>query len=249
MEQVLPLDFEISKEDSHLLNDPSLPLAQVVVPSVNHASIGTVTTLSTDYVLPPPTGTVYGTIRLTSRSTSWFSISALREKYVHGLENAPLRTKCMSYAVIMFVADVTAQLITGQSILSMDWHRTFCLLMIGAMYTAPLYHFLYELLESRFPTKKVPNVALLVAVDQLLIYPSWLLGYFVLLCISEGALTVNAMKHHVVEDYGHILKTGWMVFPFVQVLNFWLVPEKLRVVVVASVGLLYNILLSIILNR
>jgi protein Mpv17 len=79
-----------------------------------------------------------------------------------------------------------------------------------------------------------------VAADQLLFSPTNLLCFLSTMSYLEGASVTDRLR----STYTTGLKANWMVWPWVQLANFGMVPLEHRVLVVYVVALGWNCYLS-----
>jgi protein Mpv17 len=79
-----------------------------------------------------------------------------------------------------------------------------------------------------------------VACDQMLFAPTNLFVFLSSMAIMEG----SSPKEKLDSTYKGALQTNWMVWPFVQVVNFKFVPLHHRVLLVNVISLGWNCYLS-----
>jgi protein Mpv17 len=79
-----------------------------------------------------------------------------------------------------------------------------------------------------------------VAADQTLFAPTNLFLFLSSMAIMEG----SSPQHKLQTTYSNALQTNWMVWPFVQAVNFKLVPLHHRVLVVNVISIGWNCYLS-----
>ncbi|KAI9882454.1 MAG: hypothetical protein M1823_005804 [Watsoniomyces obsoletus] len=94
--------------------------------------------------------------------------------------------------------------------------------------------------KIRHPNKNV-EIAARVAVDQCVFAPANLLVFLSTMSLLEGSDPREKLK----RTYKDTMITNWTVWPFVQALNFKMVPLEHRVLVVNVVALGWNCYLSL----
>ncbi|KAK9319737.1 hypothetical protein V1517DRAFT_265704 [Lipomyces orientalis] len=104
-----------------------------------------------------------------------------------------------------------------------------------------------ELLHVWIPITEdsvVVPVLLRVLADQLIWTPISLSGFFAFISFVEGG-SMKAVKHKLSTLLIPTLKSNYMVWPAAQIINFRLIPLHLQLPFISTVGLLWNIWLSI----
>ena len=96
---------------------------------------------------------------------------------------------------------------------------------------------------ASFPANHWSNLALRVGTDQLLFAPLCVPFYFGILTLMEGKSPKHA-ENKIRNVWWDILKTNWMVWPAVQIINFSLVPVQHRLLAVNLVAIFWNTFLS-----
>ena len=91
------------------------------------------------------------------------------------------------------------------------------------------------------PNKKL-EIGARVAVDQLVFAPTNLFVFLSTMAVLEGV----SPQEKLARTYSGALTSNWMVWPFVQVVNFSFVPLDYRVLFVNSLSVFWNCYLSFI---
>ena len=91
------------------------------------------------------------------------------------------------------------------------------------------------------PNKKL-EIGARVAVDQLVFAPTNLFVFLSTMSILEG----SSPREKLAKTYKSALQGNWMVWPFVQVVNFSFVPLDYRVLFVNGLSIFWNCYLSFI---
>merc|ERR1711935_99778 len=108
----------------------------------------------------------------------------------------------------------------------------------------PCNHYWYTWLDKVVPAvKTVKTVGSKILMDQLIFSPFSLTSFFIAMGAMEGksrAMIMDEMKRHWLPTY----KVDWSVWPGAQLLNFYFVPSKFRVLYVSTCTLGWNVYLS-----
>ncbi|KAF9332656.1 Protein required for ethanol metabolism [Podila minutissima] len=120
---------------------------------------------------------------------------------------------------------------------SWDVARTGRMAIFGAGFAGPVLHNWYRFLDRKIQLS-TPFRSLLgrVTVDQLCFAPCFIASFFVGqgLLAGESKQTIQARLD---KGYPGALKSNYMVWPAVQLLNFWCVPLQHRLMVVNTFAL------------
>lgn len=160
--------------------------------------------------------------------------------YARLLQRRPLATNAATTALLFGAGDVLAQ---GSGNGAFNEMRTLRAVFYGGVVFAPIGDRWYKLLAA---WKPVGGTAARVAADQLLFAP--FIGiplYYSVMSLMEG----RAVVERVEEKWWPTLKTNWMVWPAVQVVNFGFVPVLMRLLTVNVVSVGWNCWLLLMHNR
>ncbi|KAJ3045859.1 hypothetical protein HDV00_006123 [Rhizophlyctis rosea] len=193
------------------------------------------------------------------------------KRYLDLLETRPLPTKAISAFVIGAVGDVIAQSIdpshphesathpdsSSSSSSSKpatrgfhwDKERTLRLSLYGLVFGAPITHGWYKILDRRLGAGMDLSTALKkVAADQTIAAAPLTAFFFAVNSAAEG-LDYNQIKNRLETNLWPTMKANWAIWPAALALNFWLVPLKLRVLVVNILGLGWGTYLSFVQHK
>lgn len=159
-----------------------------------------------------------------------------------------LVTNTVSSGILMGLGDLGVQMIekrtkTENGHLSIDWHRTGRLCVIG-LGMGPLLHVWYKFLDRRFPVVSAISVARKVLLDQAIASPTLIVYFF----IGTGFLEGRSFDHSFQElkrKFLAVYLVDAAVWPAAQTINFFLLPPRFRVIYVAMLALVYNMFLSV----
>lgn len=101
----------------------------------------------------------------------------------------------------------------------------------------------FKFLQTKIvlPNKKL-EICARVGVDQLLFAPTNLFVFLSTMSILEGVSPQEKLS----KTYTGALQTSWMVWPFIQVVNFSVVPLDYRLLFVNGLSIFWNCYLSYI---
>ncbi|KAJ8907991.1 hypothetical protein NDN08_008092 [Rhodosorus marinus] len=179
--------------------------------------------------------------------------SRLGRKYLDLLKVHPVKTKAMTSFTLMAAADVAVQ---SRSEEPLDPIRTLRFASFGFVF-GPAGHAWYGFLERVFkPSASLAGLVKSVSVDQLIFAPIILGTFFTYLCALEGK-GAEATRQKISQDLPPTIVSpkissqvnNWFLWVPTQIINFKYVPEFLRLPVVSSVALLWNIYLAVMTNK
>lgn len=117
--------------------------------------------------------------------------------------------------------------------------RTFLIETTAIFGPAATTWFKFLQTKIRFQNKKL-EIGARVAVDQLVFAPTNLFVFLSTMSILEGV----SPREKLARTYKSALQGNWMVWPFVQVVNFSFVPVDYRVLFVNGLSIFWNCYLS-----
>lgn len=164
-----------------------------------------------------------------------------------------LRSACRefmkSHLLVFNTSTCTALYITGDLIQqriegskTLDWNRTLRMAILGVC-MGPLNHGWYRLLDRVLVGTSGRTVFRKVLADQVVMAPICCSFFYVGMCTLERR-SLAETKHELATKFWPTYKTDWSLWPAAQTLNFFLVPEHLRVTYVNIVTLVWTVYLS-----
>ncbi|KAI0599849.1 hypothetical protein F4775DRAFT_548518 [Biscogniauxia sp. FL1348] len=164
--------------------------------------------------------------------------------YQRKLASRPLLTQAVTTAVLFGVGDVIAQQVVEKK--GIDKHelaRTGRMFLYGGAVFGPAATTWYGILQ-RHVVLRNKNAEMLarVAADQLLFAPTFIGVFLSSMAVMEG----GSAKEKLDRSYMPALQTNYLIWPFVQMANFKLVPLEHRVLVVNLVSIGWNCYLSMV---
>ncbi|KFX86855.1 hypothetical protein V490_08777 [Pseudogymnoascus sp. VKM F-3557] len=160
------------------------------------------------------------------------------------LATRPMLTQSVTTAVLFATGDIMAQqAVERKGIEKHEFVRTGRMALYGGAIFGPAATTWFKFLQTKvvLPNKKL-EICARVGVDQLLFAPTNLFVFLSTMSILEGV----SPREKLAKTYTGALQSNWMVWPFVQVVNFSFVPLDYRVLFVNGLSIFWNCYLSYI---
>ncbi|KAF4975238.1 hypothetical protein FZEAL_7945 [Fusarium zealandicum] len=154
----------------------------------------------------------------------------------------PLLTQSVTTAVLFATGDITAQqLVEKKGLEKHDVIRTGRMVLYGGCVFGPVATTWFGFLARSVNVKnKRLEIAARVACDQLLFAPVMISVFLSSMATMEG----KNPKERLERTWWTALKANWMVWPFVQVINFSFIPLHHRVLFANVISIGWNSYLS-----
>lgn len=104
-------------------------------------------------------------------------------------------------------------------------------------------HLWYNLLDKRLPGRTIRRVALKVVIDQILFSPVCITVFFVTLGVLENAKPAT-VKAEIIQKGWLLYAAEWMIWPPAQIINFYWLPTRYRVLYDNTISLGYDVYTS-----
>ncbi|EPE31828.1 hypothetical protein GLAREA_11910 [Glarea lozoyensis ATCC 20868] len=162
--------------------------------------------------------------------------------YQMKLAKSPLLTQSITTAVLFATGDTMAQqLVEKKGLANHELARTGRMALYGGAIFGPAATTWFKFLQNKIVLKnKNLEIVARVAADQTIFASTNLFVFLSSMAIMEG----SSPKDKLESTYATALQKNWMVWPFVQAINFKLVPLHHRVLVVNVISLGWNCYLS-----
>ncbi|KAF9075636.1 hypothetical protein BDP27DRAFT_1042730 [Rhodocollybia butyracea] len=170
-------------------------------------------------------------------------MASMLRMYNAALQRRPMITQCCTAAFLFGTGDIIAQQAIEGRGNKHDFQRTMRLTFYGGFLFGPAMTKWYQWLNNiKFssPTKAVVSRVFL---DQAVLTPAAVGFFFGSMSLLEGK--PKEVIPRIEAAYAPTLVRNWGVFIPTQIINFALVPNHLRFVVVSVVSLFWNTYLSL----
>ncbi|XP_058985854.1 mpv17-like protein [Musca domestica] len=162
----------------------------------------------------------------------------------------PYVSEGLRAAGIMGAGDILAQtVVEKKSFKDIDLIRTAKYGSLGMLFVGPVLKYWFGLLDRQIRGKQGVQRALKkMAVDQAIMAPSLNLAIASLVGLINNEKPGD-IAERLKTQYPDIMKTNYIIWPAVQILNFGLVPLRYQVVFVQTIAVFWNCFVSQRLNE
>ncbi|OLN86773.1 Protein sym-1 [Colletotrichum chlorophyti] len=162
--------------------------------------------------------------------------------YQARLAARPLLTQSITTAVLFATGDITAQqLVEKRGVKGHDLSRTGRMALYGGVIFGPAATTWFKFLQNNIVLKnKNAEILARVAVDQGVFAPTFIGVFLSSMAVLEG----SSVQEKLDKNYKTALTSNYMLWPFVQAVNFKLVPLHHRVLFVNVISIGWNSYLS-----
>jgi len=173
-----------------------------------------------------------------------FAAGRVFSAYDRSYERSPIVCSGLTMAVKAGVCDTIAQKLT-------DWDAELDVARIGKFtlfcvgYVGSFQHVIFNVIYPRLFRGMGIKVAIQMSLFDNFVHSPlvYLPTYYSFKSVSDGGSILDGLKEYS-EDGLDVLKACWGVWVPAQFVNFWLVPKNFRILYIAAVGSLWEVILS-----
>ncbi|XP_017006638.2 mpv17-like protein [Drosophila takahashii] len=165
-----------------------------------------------------------------------------------GVRLHPMAKGALTYAVMWPAGSLIQQALEGRKLSDYDWARALRFSLFGALYVAPTLYGWVRLTSAMWPQTNLRTGIVKAITEQLSYGPFACVSFFMGMSLLEQktiSQAVDETKEKALPTY----KVGVCIWPFLQTINFSLVPEHNRVVFVSICSLMWTIFLAYMKTR
>lgn len=154
----------------------------------------------------------------------------------------PLLTQAVTTSILFGVGDVAAQqFVDKKGLANHELARTGRMCLYGGVIFGPAAATWFKILQKHVVFKSA-NATILarVACDQGLFAPTFIGVFLSSMAVLEGSSPAEKLN----QSYREALTTNYMIWPFVQLFNFKMVPLEHRLLFVNTISIGWNCYLS-----
>ncbi|KAI8816346.1 uncharacterized protein EV422DRAFT_546360 [Fimicolochytrium jonesii] len=179
------------------------------------------------------------------QSTGRLAMASLGRLYHRTMVKNPIATQAATAGLLFAAGDVVAQHgVEGKGAGDHDWARTGRLTLYGTFALGPAIAVWYRFLNRAVSFKNPLGATVTkVAMDQFMFAPINMFCFFTSMGFMEGK-TWTQVKRKLSESYLEAYKANCMLWPPVQLCNFYFTPVNYQSLVVNTVALGWNSYMS-----
>ncbi|ESO03756.1 hypothetical protein HELRODRAFT_80158 [Helobdella robusta] len=157
------------------------------------------------------------------------------------MSKRPCLANAINTGLVMCLGDVIAQLVLeNRGLLEFEVFRNLRFTSVGFFLAGPGMHHFYSLLDRKIIVgSQAARTLKKLCWDQIFFLPLYLFIYLVVIAILRGDSS-ETIKQKVVRDMTDGLIVSYKVWPVVQIVNFYLIPSRYRVLLINFVALFWN---------
>ena len=170
--------------------------------------------------------------------------------YGHQLDTNPIKTKIITAFFTFGSADLACQCIEikyTKTVKNINWKRALRQASYCIIAATWLHYYTVKMLPYFFPDGTKYRLFKSVLYDSFIHMPMYVVGIFTYLDLMSGKSIAQTYREVKVKAKHTIIK-AWSFRPWVQYINFSLVPIQWRVLYINAFGFVWNIYLSWVQN-
>ncbi|XP_067640820.1 uncharacterized protein [Eurosta solidaginis] len=166
------------------------------------------------------------------------TVNFLKSKWRLFMTAHPLHKGVIAYSIVWPTSSFVQQSLEGKPLKDYDWMRIARFSFFGGCFVAPTLYGWLRLASSMWPQTNLRVGALKAIVEQISYAPFASISFYFGMTLLEGK-GVNAAIAEVKDKYPKTLRIAICVIPFLQTINFGLIPEQNRILFVSFVSLFW----------
>eukprot|EP00093_Oithona_nana_P012083 12083.XXX_83810_82989_1 [CDS] Oithona nana genome sequencing. len=175
-------------------------------------------------------------------------IFSIWNAYLRVLSKYPMGTQIVQTGTMMSLGDISAQKLVEKAD-TIDFKRTLRFTIIGSCIVGPMVRTWFITLEKAFgPVITFRKTVQKVVVDQVGFMPVSQSIILTSLGCLQG-LDFAQIKAKWKNEIATVVTTGWKIFPWIQMINFYYVPFLLRPLIINIVALFWYTFLAWYANK
>ncbi|XP_049872915.1 protein Mpv17 [Pectinophora gossypiella] len=169
---------------------------------------------------------------------------AIFRAYQRVLSRRPYLVQAIQTGALMGAGDLISQtIIEKKSFKQIEWQRSARFSCIGLFIIGPTLRVWYGVLNKHIGHTGKTVAVKKVFLDQVVFAPMVLCSLLCIVGASQGK-NWDSIKQDLNTNYIDILKANYMLWPWVQLLNFYYIPLHYQVLFVQCVALFWNTYLA-----
>lgn len=182
--------------------------------------------------------------------TCKLSSCPLLERYRAAAESHPLPTKCLTCAVVYFVADMLRQFVLFKKGMGTmyDPMQSLKMCSYAACLSAPIMHFGLPLIDNLLPlegssAEQALRIVARSVLDQLTLAPIGIVSFLIFTSLWETH-SLHSAYEHTTQNFLKLITCNWCFWGPMHLITFGIIPNSLRVLWISAVNLVWGIFLS-----
>lgn len=155
----------------------------------------------------------------------------------------PLLRGMVSYSILWPTSAFIQQKIAGKSWSEIDWAKCARFSFYGGLYVAPTLYTWIRVSSKLFPQANLRSAICKGLLEQFSYTPAAMTSFYFLMSLLEGR-TIEQGVNEVKTKFWPTYKAAMCIWPAISTLNFALVPEKNRVVLISMCSLMWTCYLA-----
>lgn len=150
----------------------------------------------------------------------------------------PIIRGCVSFSIICPTGSLLQQTIEGKNLENYDYKRMIRFSAYGVFIAAPLFHSWFRITQLLWPHNTMKSAIQKVLLEQVTFGPFSMGTFFVIMPLWEGKKWAE-VEQQFSDKFCQSYKVALCYWPFVQLVNFKMVPQKNRVAFVSIFSLFW----------